>query len=63
MRVAFFVNEVATEDSEFTTTRLAIAAAKRDHEVWYVGVGDVDYDPTKNWGRKVTGASIRRETT
>ena len=44
MRIAFFVNEVATEDSEFTTNRLAIAAAKRDHEVWYVGVGDVDYD-------------------
>jgi glutathione synthase len=47
MKVAFFVNEVDTEDSEFTTTRLAMAAAKLDHEVWYVGVGDVDYDPNE----------------
>src|SRR5688572_655831 len=44
MKVAFFVNDVATEESEFTTTRLAMAAAKLDHEVWYVGVGDVDYE-------------------
>jgi glutathione synthase len=47
MKIAFFVNEVDTEDSEFTTTRLAMAAAKLDHEVWYVGVGDVDYDPNE----------------
>ncbi len=45
MKIAFFVNDVATEDSEYTTTRLARAAASRDHEVWYVGLGDVDYEP------------------
>ena len=42
MRLAFFVNEVATEVDEYTTTRLARAAAQRDHEVWYVGVEDVE---------------------
>jgi len=47
MKIAFFVNEIATEESEFATTRLAKAAAQRDHEVWYVGVGDVDYDPNE----------------
>lgn len=41
MRLAFFVNDVATEVDEYTTTRLARAAAGREHEVWYVGVGDV----------------------
>jgi glutathione synthase len=45
MRMAFIVNEVATEESEYTTARLAMAAGKRDHEVWYVGLGDVDYGP------------------
>ena len=45
MKVAFFVNEIETEESEYTTTRLAMAAAKREHEVWYVGLGDVDYRP------------------
>ena len=42
MRLAFFVNDVATEIDEYTTTRLARAAAQRGHEVWYVGVGDVE---------------------
>ena len=41
MRVAFFVNDVATEVDEYTTTRLARAAAQGGHQVWYVGVGDV----------------------
>ena len=42
MRLAFFVNDVATEVDEYATTRLARAACQRDHEVWYVGVGDVE---------------------
>jgi glutathione synthase len=42
MRLAFFVNDVATEVDEYATTRLARAAAQRDNEVWYVGVGDVE---------------------
>jgi glutathione synthase len=42
MRLAFLVNDVATEVDEYTTTRLARAASQRGHEVWYVGVGDVE---------------------
>jgi glutathione synthase len=42
MRLAFCVNDVATEVDEYTTTRLARAAAQGGHEVWYVGVGDVE---------------------
>lgn len=42
MKLAFFVKDVATEIDEYTTTRLARAAAQLDHEVWYVGVGDVE---------------------
>ena len=45
MKLAFFVNEVETEISEYTTTRLAVGACKRGHEVWYVGAGDVIYEP------------------
>ncbi|MFK4088278.1 glutathione synthase [Kribbella sp. NPDC020789] len=41
MRIAFFVNDVETEIDEYATTRLARAAAQGGHEVWYVGVGDV----------------------
>src|SRR6188472_2116183 len=43
MRVAFLVNDVATEIDEYTTTRLARAAAQGGHEVWYVGVGDLEH--------------------
>src|SRR6478735_1273701 len=42
MRVAFFVNDVATEIDEYTTTRLARAAAQGEHEAWYVGIGDIE---------------------
>jgi glutathione synthase len=45
MKLAFFVNEVETEISEYTTTRLAVGACKRGHDVWYVGAGDVIYEP------------------
>ncbi len=42
MRIAFLVNDVITEVDEYTTTRLARAAAQLGHEVWYVGVGDAE---------------------
>ena len=42
MRIAFVVNDVETEVDEYTTTRLARAAAQGGHETWYVGVGDLE---------------------
>lgn len=44
MKLAFFVNDVATEVDEYGTTRLARAAVRQGHEVWYVGTGDVELD-------------------
>ena len=54
MRLAFFVNEVATEVDEYTTTRLARAAAQGGHEVWYVGAGDAELGESE--GRLVARA-------
>jgi glutathione synthase len=51
MRLAFFVNDVATEIDEYTTTRLARAAAQRGHEVWYVGAGDVEFGDSRLMAR------------
>jgi glutathione synthase len=48
VRLAFFVNDVTTELDEYTTTRLALAAARLGHEVWYVGAGDVVYEPDES---------------
>ena len=42
MRLAFFVNDVATEISEYATTRLSRAASRSGHAVWYIGLGDVE---------------------
>lgn len=45
MKLAFLVNDVATEIDEYATTRLARSAAQEGHEVWYLGVGDVELGP------------------
>jgi glutathione synthase len=43
MRLGFVVNDVATEHAEYTTTRLALAAKRRGHEVLLMGVGDLGH--------------------
>jgi glutathione synthase len=45
MRIGIVVNDLATEEPVYTTTRLAIAALAAGHEVWYVGAGDFACDP------------------
>lgn len=45
MRIGFVVNDVATEQPEYTTTRLAMAAHNREHEVWLIGVAELAHDP------------------
>jgi glutathione synthase len=45
MRIGFLVNQIQTELENYTTTRLGLAAVNRGHEVWVMGVGDLDYDP------------------
>jgi glutathione synthase len=43
MKIGFVVNSVATELPGYTTTRLALAAAKRGHETWLMGVDDFSH--------------------
>ena len=45
MRIGFVVNDVATEDASFATTRLAMSAVNRGHESWLIGAGDMAFDP------------------
>ncbi|WP_419192648.1 hypothetical protein [Kolteria novifilia] len=45
MKIGFVVNDIATEDANYTTTRLAMAAANRGHEPWLIGSGDLAFDP------------------
>jgi glutathione synthase len=44
MKIGFVVNELATEQPGYTTTRLAMAAHNRGHDAFVFGVGDFDFD-------------------
>lgn len=44
MRIGFVVNDVATEKTIYTTTRLALAATQKGHEAWLIGVSDFVYE-------------------
>jgi glutathione synthase len=43
VKVAFLVNDVATERPVYSTTRMAMEAVGRGHEVWYFDVGDFSH--------------------
>ena len=45
MKIGFIVNDIQTEKDSYTTTRLAVTAVNRGHEVWVIGVADLAYDP------------------
>lgn len=45
MKIGFLVNDVLTEKDYFTTTRLALAATRMEHEAWLMGIGDLRYEP------------------
>ena len=44
MRIGFFVNDIVKEEAIYTTTRLALAATNRGHQVWMMGATDFAYD-------------------
>ena len=43
MKIGFVVNSIATEHPEYTTTRLALAATRRGHDTWLMGVDDFSH--------------------
>jgi glutathione synthase len=48
MKIGFVVNDVMTEQAGYTTTRLAMWAINRGHDVWIIGLGDLAYDPDES---------------
>ena len=44
MRIGFVINDLETEKSSYTTTRLAYTAVSMGHESWLMSVGDFAYD-------------------
>ncbi len=43
MKIAFIINDHATEKPNYTTPSLGYAAYKRDHEVFFIGIGELAY--------------------
>ena len=57
MKLAFVVNDVATEQDNYTTIRLGRKAAARGHDLAFIGLGDFIYAHT---GRICAMASVTR---
>ncbi|WP_412063370.1 glutathione synthetase [Rubrivirga sp. IMCC45206] len=53
MRLAFLINDFATEKSVYTTTRLALAAHKAGHDVLYLSVEDFICEPDESMAVRV----------
>ncbi len=60
MKIGFVVNDVATEQAVYTTTRLALAASQAGHEVSLMGLGDFAYEPDGSMSARARSASGKR---
>ncbi|MDO5740767.1 MAG: glutathione synthetase [Ornithinimicrobium sp.] len=57
MKIAFVVNDVATEQAVYTTTRLAMTATNLGHEAWVMGMGDFGYEPDGSLRARARGGA------
>ncbi|MHA6513748.1 glutathione synthetase [Tessaracoccus sp. Z1128] len=55
MKIGFVVNDVLTEKSTYTTTRLAMHATNMGHEAWLLGMGNFAYEPDGSLSGRVRG--------
>jgi glutathione synthase len=60
IRIGFVVNDIATEQPGYTTVRLAMAAIRAGHEAWFMGVGDLAYDPDEHIRARATTVPPRK---
>jgi glutathione synthase len=60
MRIGFVVNDIQTEESGDTTTRLAMAALEMGHEAWIMGVADFAVDPDDHLRARACMASGKK---
>ena len=63
MRLGIVVNNIATEEAGYTTSRLAVAGINLGHEVWVMGVGDLAYDPDENIRARARSAHKKKYKT
>jgi glutathione synthase len=62
MRLGLVCNDCATEEANYTTTRLGLKALEMGHDVWLMGVADLANDPddsVRAWARAAPDTSYR----
>ncbi len=60
MKIGFIVNDIKTEETGYTTSRLAVTAINLGHEVWSMGVGDLAYDADEKIRARALGVSKKK---
>ena len=60
MKIGFLVNDIRSEESGYTTMRLACEAANRGHEVFVMGVGDLAYDLDESIRARARGVAPKK---
>ncbi len=63
MKIGFVVNDIKTEETGYTTSRLGVAAVNLGHEVWVMGVGDLAYDPDDTIRARARSVPKKKYTT
>jgi glutathione synthase len=56
VKIAFFVSDITTEKPDYTTTRLAMAAAEAGHDTFYLDLDAISFvsdDAMRVWAREV----------
>ncbi len=60
MKIGFLVNDIKTEETGYTTSRLAATAVGLGHEVWTMGVGDLAYDADEKIRARARGVTKKK---
>lgn len=55
MKIGLVVNDIATEQAAYTTTRLALTANRMGHQAWLMGIGDFAYLPDGSLSARAHG--------
>ena len=66
MRLGIIVNDIQTEQGDYTTSHIAMVATNLGHKVWYMGVADLAYEPDENahgYARRVIDKKYRSTDT
>ena len=59
MKIGFVVNDIETEQAQYATNRLAMAAKEMGHEAWYMGIGDFAYEPDGSLSTKARAGDAK----